>query len=72
MHYHRSPIIDYLSLSIPLRRTVRAFGLATYYALCRLLPAAQLGSRLAQFAWDNSLVQTTGRPPRVRHSTFHA
>jgi len=31
---------------------------ATYYALCRLLPFVQLGSRLAQLAWVNSLAPT--------------
>ncbi len=31
---------------------------AAHYALCRLLPFVQLGSRLAQLAWDNSLAPT--------------
>ena len=31
---------------------------AAYYALCRLLPFVQLGSRLTQLAWVNSLAPT--------------
>ena len=42
---------------------------ATYYALCRLLPFVQLGSRLAQLAWVNSLAPTARQISRgkTRH-----
>ena len=59
MHDRGSLANDFSSLSTPRGEPFRPSATrVTYYALCRLLPLVQLGSRLAQLAWVNSLAPT--------------
>jgi hypothetical protein len=65
MHDRCSLASDFSSLSTPRGEPFRpSVTRVTYYALCRLLPFVQLGSRLAQLAWVDSLAPTTRQTSR--------
>ena len=72
MQYRCSLANDFSSLSTPRGEPFRpSTAHALYYALCRLLPCDQLGLRLVQSAWVNSLAPTTRQISRGKTRYLH-